>query len=262
MSVRCVHSVDDLVLSVKGNMRVGIVIAVVASLAGCSARADGESAARDPASSIPAARSNEPPSGGLRYVALGDSYTIGTSVEPAERWPEQLVARLGTTAPTLTLVANLGVNGYTADDVIRDQLPRLDELRPEFATLLIGVNDVVRGVPGTTFETNVVAILDALLARLPADRILTTATPDYTVTPAGSDYGDPAQQHAGIVRNNGILERLARERGIAYVDTFDISLEAATDRSLVARDGLHPSGAQYARWVERIAPVVEELIGR
>jgi len=203
---------------------------------------------------------NDP--GTLRYVALGDSYTIGTSVEPAERWPEQLVARLGTSPQTLTLVANLGVNGYTSADVIRVQMPRLEELRPQFATLLIGVNDVVQRVPAATFETNAAAILDALLARLPADRILTVATPDYTVTPAGADFGDPTEQHDGIVRNNGILERLAGERGIRYVDIFDISLEAATDRSLVAGDGLHPSGAQYTRWVERIEPAVVALIGR
>ncbi len=54
------------------------------------------------------------------------------------------------------------------------------------------------------------------------------------------------------------MQRLAGDRGIAYVDTFGISLEAATDRSLVAADGLHASVAQYRRWVERILPVVED----
>ena len=198
----------------------------------------------------------------MRYVALGDSYTIGTSVRPAERWPDQLVAALGPAAPTLELVANLGVNGYTSADLIRDELPALDDLRPEFVTLLIGVNDVVQGVPPATYAANVVAILDALLERLPADRIVTVATPDYTVTPAGADYGDPRRQHDGIVAANATMARLAAERGIAFVDTFDVSLRAAVDRSLVAGDGLHPSGAQYALWVERILPVVEALIAR
>jgi lysophospholipase L1-like esterase len=86
------------------------------------------------------------------------------------------------------------------------------------------------------------------------------ATPDYTVTPQGASYGDPAIQSAGIRRNNAILERLAAERGIAYVDTHDLSLLAATDHGLVADDGLHPSGAQYTLWVDRIAPVVEDLL--
>ena len=197
---------------------------------------------------------------GLRYVALGDSYTIGTSVEPPERFPDQLVRALGSEELVVQIVANLGVNGYTSTDLIRYELPALDALEPDFATVLIGVNDVVQGVAIETYEANVVTILDALLARLPARRIVTVAIPDYTVTPAGADYGDPTQQHDAIAANNAVMERLARERGIAFVDIFDLSLLAADDRSLVAADGLHPSGAQYALWAERLKPVVEALL--
>ena len=145
------------------------------------------------------------------------------------------------------------LNGYTLADLIRRELPPSTTARPEFATVLIGVNDVVRRVPAATYEANLVTILEDLLARVPADRIVTVAIPDYTVTPAGADYGDPRAQHDGIVAANATMARLATARGIAYVDTFDLSLRAADDRSLVADDGLHPSGAQYALWVERIA---------
>jgi acyl-CoA thioesterase I len=198
----------------------------------------------------------------LRYVALGDSYTIGTSVGAADRWPDRLVRALKEPAGAdrLDLVANLAVNGWTSGDVIRAQLPELERLRPEFASLLVGVNDVVQRVPEPTFRANVAAILDALLARLPANRIVVVTTPDYTVTPAGSDYGDPVIQRAGIVRNNAILVAAAVVRQIVVVDIFDLSERAADDRSLVAPDGLHPSGAQYALWVERIAPVVRGLL--
>jgi acyl-CoA thioesterase-1 len=197
----------------------------------------------------------------VRYVALGDSYTIGTSVRADERFPDQLVASLGPGLrpglPALRLVANLGVNGYTSADLIREELPVFDRLDPGLATLLIGVNDVVQAVPFATYEANVATILDALLARLPAERIVTVAIPDYTVTPAGADYGDPARQHAAIVAENAAMARLSEVRSIRFVDIFDISLEASADRTLVASDGLHPSGQQYARWVERIRPVVE-----
>ncbi len=223
------------------------VIAVAFGLAGCVV-----SEAPSPAGGA----------AGLRYVALGDSYTIGTSVEPTDRFPDQLVAALGPDAPTLGLVANLGVNGYTSADVIRSELPALADLEPEFLTVLIGVNDVVQGVQIETYERNVVAILDALLVHVPPERVVTVAIPDYTATPAGADYGDPTQQHDAIVSSNAVMERLARARGIAYVDIFDLSLRAAADRSLVADDGLHPSGTQYALWVERMLPVVKELIGR
>ena len=196
----------------------------------------------------------------MRYVALGDSYTIGTSVARGGSLAGPARRRLGADEPTLELVANLGVNGYTSADLIREELPAL--VRPG-AGLRHRPHRRERRRPGraaATYEANVVTILDALLVRLPPDRIVTVAIPDYTVTPAGADYGDPAQQHDGIVATNAVMARLSAERGIAFVDIFDISLEAATDRSLVADDGLHPSGAQYARWVERIRPVVEGLL--
>jgi lysophospholipase L1-like esterase len=194
----------------------------------------------------------------LRYVALGDSYTIGTSVGEAERWPNQLSERV----PGLRLVANLGVNGFTSADTIDVELPRLGALDPQIVTLLIGVNDVVQGVPPETYRRNVEAILDDLVARVGASRVLVVTTPDYTVTPVGADYGDPARQSAAIREANRVLAAAAAARGVAVVDISDISLRAKGDRSLVASDGLHPSGEQYRFWVDRIAPAIAELVAK
>jgi lysophospholipase L1-like esterase len=199
----------------------------------------------------------------LRYVALGDSYTIGTGVDPAVSWPVQLVGALASAADsraTLELVANLGVNGYTSGRLVHDELPALDRRRPGFASLLIGVNDVVRGIPAATYAANLRATFGALLARLAADRIVTVAIPDYTATPRGAAFGDPAQQRREIAAFNAIMAGLSAERGIRHVDIADLAARAATDRSLVAADGLHPSGAQYGLWVERIAPVVAGML--
>jgi acyl-CoA thioesterase I len=193
----------------------------------------------------------------VRYVALGDSYTIGTSVERRERFPELLAS----VEPRLELIANLGVDGYTTADLIRDELPELPGLAPEFLTLLIGVNDVVQSIPVATYEANVVEIFDVLLPAVPAARIVVVSIPDYTVTPAGADYGDPDRKRTEIVESNAIMARLCDERGVEFVDIFDVSSQAAADRSLVARDGLHPSGTQYGLWVARIAPVVARLVG-
>ncbi len=237
-------------------------LAVAAILLACAAACNG---ARQPASPPPPRTATAtdvlmtPGSSGerVRYVALGDSYTIGTSVPATDRWPTQLAARL----PELELAGNLGVNGFTSADVIEVELPQLAGLRPQLVTLLIGVNDVVQGVPEATYRRNVGLILDELVREVAAKHVVLVTTPDYTVTPAGADYGDPATQAASIRRNNAINTELAVARGIAVVDIYDLSLRAATDRSLVADDGLHPSGAQYALWVERIAPVIERLIG-
>ena len=203
-------------------------------------------------------RADHPRAEPLAYVALGDSYTIGTGVGRAERWPDQLVARLG--PARFRLVANLGVNGYTSGDVIRAELPRLASLRPGFASLLIGVNDVLQGVSAEMFLDNVATILDTLLGDLAVNRIVVVSTPDYTLTREGASYGDPETQRARIIGNNAVLAELAAARNIAVVDIFDLSGRVRDDPSLVADDGLHPSGAQYRLWVDRIAPQVERLI--
>ena len=196
--------------------------------------------------------------GPRRYVALGDSYTIGTSVRAAERWSNQLVVRV----PQLELVANLGVNGFTSRDLIEVELPQARALAPDVVTLLIGVNDVVQGVPSSTYRDNVTRILDELIELVGAERILVVTIPDYTVTPSGGSFGEPAEQSRRIRDNNSLMVQLAGLRGLKVVDIYDISLEAATDRTLVAADGLHPSGAQYARWVERIEPAMAALLAR
>jgi acyl-CoA thioesterase-1 len=193
----------------------------------------------------------------LRYVALGDSYTIGTSVTAGESWPSQLAARV----PELQLVANLGVNGYTSADLINEKLPALVALEPEFVTLLIGVNDVVQGVPEEAYRANVEEILGAVLALVPTHRLLCVATPDYTVTPQGAAFGSPDQQRSRIERVNTVLSTACGDQDVRFVRAIiAISQEAAGDRSLVADDGLHPSAAQYTLWVDAIQPVVEELL--
>ena len=193
----------------------------------------------------------------MRFVALGDSYTIGTAVDSAERWPNQLVDRI----PELELVGNLAVNGYTSADLLTDELPQVDRLQPELVSLLVGVNDVVQGVSDTQYAGTVAVILEELLIRLPPRRIVAVATPDYTVTPMGAEYGEPSARSDAIVRINAILREACEQRAIRFVpEVFEISEVARDDPAMVADDGLHPSGAQYRMWVDAIEPVVLELL--
>jgi len=200
-----------------------------------------------------------PRAGAIRYVALGDSYTIGTGVGQSDRWPDQLVVAVGDSVP-LELVANLGVNGYTSSDLIRDELPDLRDLEPGFVSILIGVNDVVQRMSIDRYRANVEQILREVLALVPRERIVVVATPDYTRTPRGADFGNPEEQRAGIQAVNEVMRAEAVERGIAFVDISSVADQAGTDRTLVAGDELHPSGAQYALWVQLVAPVVEGLL--
>ena len=228
-------------------MRLRAITLVLLVAAGIGCERDG---ARDPSADREEER--------VRYVALGDSYTIGTSVREDDRWPDQLAARV----PELELVANLAINGYTSADLIDRELPALDGLDAELVSVLIGVNDVVQRVPDSVYAANVAVILDRLVELVPPDRLLCVATPDYTRTPRGADYGDPEAQSDAIVRFNAILREACEGRGGAFVpEVFEISLMASEDPSLVADDGLHPSGEQYRRWVEAIEPVVARLLG-
>ncbi len=229
-------------------------IAVVLAVAGCSIAPD---LPRD-ATPAPAPPTVNEPVERVRYVALGDSYTIGTSVAEFERFPNQLAETL----PQLELVANLGVNGFTSRDLIEVELPKLPALRPDVVTLLIGVNDVVQGVSVSEYKDNLVLILPRLIELVGKDRIIVVTIPDYTVTPQGAAFGDPDQQSSEIREFNLLMTQLATGFGIDVVDIYAISLDAATDPTLVAGDGLHPSGTQYALWVEHIAVAMETLLGR
>ncbi len=141
-----------------------------------------------------------------------------------------------------------------------EELPQLDGLDPEFVTLQIGVNDVVRRVSPDQYRENVAAILDDLLTRVDAGRILVVSTPDYTLTPEGPRFGDAERQSGRIERFNEILRDEAEARALRYVDITPVADRVGQDASLVAGDGLHPSGKQYAGWVELIAPHVRKML--
>ncbi|MFO1539271.1 MAG: SGNH/GDSL hydrolase family protein, partial [Chloroflexota bacterium] len=208
----------------------------------------------------------------LRYVALGDSFTAGIGLErTAERWPNQLVRALRP-GVELDLVANLAAAGASTFEVLDTQLPALDGLDAELVSLQVGVNDVIRDVPLATYRANLERILDGapaadgepavtgLLARLPAARILLVETPDYTRAPRGTDYRRPGDA-AAIAEANVALRAVAAARGIAVVAVAPIADLVSGDPTLIAPDGLHPSGKQLAGWVELIAPVVRGLVG-
>jgi acyl-CoA thioesterase I len=249
------------------------VLASVAglSLAGCSggleATATGPAPTPSGAATVGAVKSRTAASQpaattlgrSLRLVALGDSYTIGTSVKPRERWPNQLERALDP-GIDLDLVANLAVNGATSQDVMDTQLRHVSSLDPDLVSLLVGVNDVVGGVDSEAYAANLQSIFQGLLTLVPAGRIVVLTIPDYTLTPSGAEYGDPAEQAERIAALNGVLERLAAQVGVLLVDIGPVADRVAEDPSLVAADGLHPSAKQYAAWVELIAPRVRAAL--
>ena len=197
----------------------------------------------------------------LRYVALGDSYTIGEGVARKDRWPDQLAADLRRDGIRVAVVANPAVSGYTTADVLRVELPVLRRARADFATLQIGVNDWVSGVSEARFRENLGRLLDEIprsLAR--ARRLLVVTIPDFASTPSGALFSGGRDATAGIRRFNAVIRAEAARRTIPVADVFEASRRVRVDPGLVAEDGLHPSRRQYAAWVRLIRPAARMLL--
>jgi len=197
----------------------------------------------------------------IRYAVVGDSYSCGEGASLKESWPALLTQHLNAQGLHVALVSNPSVTGWTTKDAIDRELPKFVNSNPTFATLLIGVNDWVQGIDETTFRNRFSYLLDQMLAVLPNKKHLLVVTiPDFGVTPTGPKYSRGRNIHEGIMQFNQIVTEEARKRGLSVVDIFPLSKKMGKDKSLVAKDGLHPSAKAYAEWEKIISPVVLELL--
>jgi acyl-CoA thioesterase I len=197
----------------------------------------------------------------IRYAVIGDSYSCGEGATPKESWPAIMAQHLNAAGLQVDLVSNPSVTGWTTKDAIDRELPKFVRSNPTFATLLIGVNDWVQGVDETTFRNRFSYLVDQMLAVLPnKKRLLVVTIPDFGVTPTGPKYSRGRNIHEGILQFNQIVTEEARKRGLTVVDIFPLSKKMGQDKSLVAKDGLHPSAKEYAEWEKIIFPPALELL--
>ncbi len=197
----------------------------------------------------------------LHYLALGDSYTIGESVPRAESFPFQLTAALQGAGYNFAAPTVIAQTGWRSDVLLSNI--RADNVGPraDLVTILIGVNDQYQGRPAEGFRQNFVTLLDRAeaLAKGGKDDIVVVTIPDYSATPFAVGTDTMAIRVALDEFDAVITEESAR-RGLPVVDITPGSKAARTDGSLVAGDGLHPSGKMYGQWVRQLVPVVEEVL--
>jgi acyl-CoA thioesterase I len=197
----------------------------------------------------------------IRYAVIGDSYSCGEGATPKESWPALLTQHLNAQGLQVDLVSNPSVTGWTTKDAIDRELPKFLSSNPNFATILIGVNDWVQGVDETTFRKRFAYLVDQMLAVLPnKKRLLVVTIPDFGVTPTGSQYSRGRNISEGLTRFNQIVTEEAKKRGLRVVDISPLSKKMGEDPSLVAKDGLHPSAKEYAEWEKLILPAALELL--
>jgi len=198
----------------------------------------------------------------LRFLALGDSYTIGEGVAPDERWPLQLVARLRAEGIGIGEPRIVATTGWTTDEL--SAAMETADFTPPYAlvTLLIGVNDQYRGRGVDEYRAQFRDLLQRAiqLAGGIAAHVIVASIPDWGVTPFAAREGrDAAAVAREIDAFNAIASAEAAGAGAARIDITAISRAPESRQELVG-DGLHPSGAQYARWVEAVLPLARVIL--
>jgi acyl-CoA thioesterase I len=197
------------------------------------------------------------------YLALGDSYTISTGASAAaRRWPSQLARRLEAATGAPVSVTNLGVGGFTTDDLIEVELPHIGDARWHYGSILIGVNDFYQGFDESHYRPRLVHIYDAIEALgMPPGRVLAVSIPDYSYTPVGLASGPPEEVMGGLQRFNAVGKGEAASRGFTWVDIFDVSRSLIGSPGWISSDDLHPGDIQYQAWAEHIWDAVAATWG-
>ncbi|HEX8616099.1 MAG TPA: SGNH/GDSL hydrolase family protein [Thermoanaerobaculia bacterium] len=184
----------------------------------------------------------------VRYLALGDSYTIGESVAPEERFPVQLARELNLGEPRI-----IAKTGWTTDELNAAIDAANVTGTYELVTLLIGVNNQYRNRDAEQYRGEFAALLQRAIGFAGGDakNVVVVSIPDWGVTPF-AEGRNRAEIAAAIDRYNAVNREETARAGARYVDITPVS--RGTDPALVAPDGLHPSGQQYREWVRLIAP--------
>lgn len=190
----------------------------------------------------------------LTYLALGDSYTIGTGASHESRnFPSLLAARLQDAIDREVQVVNPAVNGFTTIDLIARELGYITDMRPDLVSVLIGVNDLVQGRSAQQYRESLVEIYEAVAAtHLIAGRVVAISIPNWSIVPAARDFGDPAHLRKLTEEFNEAARHEAQARDFTWIDLTEVSTRATGSAGWIASDDLHPGDAQYAAWADEI----------
>ena len=195
------------------------------------------------------------------FLSLGDSYTIGESVDASARWPVQLAGLLregGVDIANPEIIAKTGWTTAELQDAIRSSG---NQKTYDLVSLMIGVNNQYRGQSQARYKTEFRELLLTAIkfAGGKTARVVVLSTPDWGASPfaQGRDRTSIAND---IDAFNAIAQDECRKLAIAYIDITPLTRKAATDGSQFAQDGLHYSGKQMRHWAEMVLPVAKDLL--
>jgi lysophospholipase L1-like esterase len=213
----------------------------------------------------------------IRYLALGDSYTIGEGVSEAERWPVQLAGLLRQHSLTVSAPEIIARTGWTAGELTIALQAQQPEGPFELVSLLIGVNDQYRGYDLERYRQEFRTLLQQAIELAGGDpgRVIVLSIPDWSVMPF-AEGRNRSQIAAEIEQFNAVNREEAHRAasnyagqaelglggpGVRYVDVTSLSRRAASDPALIARDGLHPPGKMYQAWAQAVLPEALAALG-
>jgi lysophospholipase L1-like esterase len=196
----------------------------------------------------------------IRYLALGDSYTIGESVTEQERWSVQL-AQLLEAEGIQTEVTIIARTGWTVQELWEGIQANPPDGTYDMVSLLIGVNDQYRGYPVDGYRKDFRFMLGKAIEYAGGDpkRVVVLSIPDWGVTPFASGW-DVELVSRQIDEFNAVNLEEAEAVGAHYVDVTASSRMARDDAELIAEDQLHPSGKMYAMWAEKTLPIALDIL--
>lgn len=196
----------------------------------------------------------------VRFLALGDSYTIGQSVAVSERWPVQLEMALvyqGINVQETRIIAQTGWRTDNLKNAVNSQQPLTGY---NLVSLLIGVNNQYQGGSLDTYAIEFEELLNTAISLAGGikDHVFVLSIPDYAYTPFGNGSAYISDQ---IDLFNTVNRQITENYGVSYIDITPISRNGLIRPELVASDGLHPSGIMYGLWVDEIMKLVEKELG-
>jgi lysophospholipase L1-like esterase len=200
------------------------------------------------------------------YLALGDSYTIGESVSPAENFPNQVVHLMKKSGYDFHSPEIIAKTGWTTDELqtaINNHIPIAIGIHPpyDFVSLLIGVNNQYRGRKVENYTPEFESLLKQAIHFAGGNNkhVIVISIPDWGATPfaEGRDRNQIAKE---IDEYNAANKSIAEKYKVNYINITPGTREASIDATLVAKDGLHPSAKEYTRWAEKISSIIKEQL--
>lgn len=195
------------------------------------------------------------------YLALGDSYTIGQGVTLPERFPHQTMAQLRSRGVPIKAPEYIATTGWTTANLLNAIATQNPPANYSTVSLLIGVNNQYQRRDTFEYRSQFTqCLLRAIaLAKGLRSRVFVLSIPDYSVTPFARN-SDRARIAAEIDAFNRINRHVSDSLGVTWLEITEGSREAATDPSLVAADGLHPSGKEYSKWAAKLADAMQRVL--